>query len=304
MTVDIQKLYPFTGHRLDLDGISYHYLDEGEGDPVVMVHGNPSWSFYYRNLVLALRDRYRCIVPDHVGCGLSDKPGDERYDYTLSRRVDDLEKLIDQLGLTGKLTLVLHDWGGMIGMAYAARHPERIGRLVLLNTAAFHLPKEKKFPLGLRICRDTPLGTLLVRGYNAFAVGASIVGCKKHPMSSQLQNAYRSPYDSWGNRIATLRFVQDIPLAPGDRNFDLVSEVAASLEKFRKLPVSIFWGELDFVFDTTFLAEWVQRFPEAEVHRYPDAGHYILEDMKDEVVPLIENFLDTTAAKLSCEKRC
>ena len=304
MTVDIQKLYPFTGHRLDLDGISYHYLDEGKGDPVVMVHGNPSWSFYYRNLVLALRDRYRCIVPDHVGCGLSDKPGDERYDYTLSRRVDDLEKLIDHLGLTGKLTLVLHDWGGMIGMAYAARHPERIGRLVLLNTAAFHLPKEKKFPLGLRICRDTALGTLLVRGYNAFSVGASIVGCKKHPMSSELQNAYRFPYDSWGNRIATLRFVQDIPLAPGDRNFDLVSVVATSLETFRDLPVSIFWGELDFVFDTTFLAEWIQRFPKAEVHRYPDAGHYILEDMKDVVVPLIENFLDTTDAKSSCEKRC
>jgi len=304
MTADLQKHYPFTGHRLDLDGISYHYLDEGAGDPVVMVHGNPSWSFYYRNLVLALRDRYRCIVPDHVGCGLSDKPGDQRYDYTLERRVDDLERLIDHLQLSGKLTLVLHDWGGMIGMAYAARHPERIGRLVLLNTAAFHLPKEKKFPLGLKICRDTLLGTLLVRGCNAFSVGASIVGCKKHPMSRELQGAYRSPYDSWGNRIATLRFVQDIPLAPGDRNYALVSQVAESLAQFRELPVSIFWGELDFVFDPTFLAEWTRRFPEAQVHSYPDAGHYILEDMKDEVVPLIENFLDTTAPTYCGEHRC
>ena len=305
MTVDIRKHYPFTGHRLDLDGISYHYLDEGAGDPVVMVHGNPSWSFYYRNLVLALRDRYRCIVPDHIGCGFSDKPDDGRYDYTLSRRVDDLERLIEHLGLAGKLTLVLHDWGGMIGMAYAARHPERIGRLVLLNTAAFHLPKEKKFPLGLKICRDTVLGTLLVRGGNAFSVGASIVGCKKNPMPKELQSAYRSPYDSWGNRIATLRFVQDIPLAPGDRNFDLVSEVAASLEQFRELPIAIFWGELDFVFDPTFLAEWIKRFPKAKVHRYPDAGHYILEDMKAVVVPLIENFLDTTNHRESCcEQRC
>ena len=304
MTVDLQKHYPFTGKRLDLDGLSYHYLDEGTGDPVVMVHGNPSWSFYYRNLVLALRDRYRCIVPDHIGCGLSEKPGDERYDYTLSRRVDDLERLINHLDLTGKLTLVLHDWGGMIGMAYAARHPERIGRLVLLNTAAFHLPKEKKFPLGLKICRDTTLGTLLVRGCNAFSVGASIVGCKKHPMAKELQSAYRSPYDSWGNRIATLRFVQDIPLVPGDRNFALVSEVAASLEQFRDLPITIFWGELDFVFDPSFLAEWIRRFPKAQVHRYPDGGHYILEDLKDEVVPLIENFLDTTVPGTPCESRC
>jgi haloalkane dehalogenase len=304
MTVDLKKYYPFTGHRLDLDGLSYHYLDEGSGDPVVMVHGNPSWSFYYRNLVLALRDRFRCIVPDHIGCGLSDKPGDDRYDYTLSRRVDDLERLIDHLELEGKITLVLHDWGGMIGMAYAARHPERIGRLVLLNTAGFHLPKEKKFPLGLKICRDTLLGTLLVRGFNAFSAGAAQVGCKKHPMSAELQQAYRSPYDSWANRIATLRFVQDIPLAPGDRNYDLVSQVAASLEQFSQLPIAIFWGELDFVFDTTFLAEWRRRFPKAQVHSYPEAGHYILEDMQTEVVPLIANFLDTTRPGHNSETQC
>ena len=294
MTPDLQKHYPFTGHTLDLDGLSYHYLDEGSGDPVVMVHGNPSWSFYYRNLVLTLRERYRCIVPDHIGCGFSDKPGDERYDYTLSRRVDDLERLIDHLGLTQKITLVLHDWGGMIGMAYASRHPERIGRLVLLNTAAFHLPKEKKFPLGLKICRDTALGTLLVRGFNAFSVGASIVGCKKNPMSEELKSAYRSPYNSWANRIATLRFVQDIPLVPGDRNYDLVSEVAAGLHRFADLPIAIFWGELDFVFDPTFLAEWKRRFPKARVKSYPDAGHYILEDMKSEVVPMIAAFLKET----------
>src|SRR5512137_1488563 len=132
MPSDLKKSYPFTGRSLDLDGLRFHYLEEGEGLPVVMIHGNPSWSFYYRNLVLALRDRYRCIVPDHVGCGLSAKPGDDRYDYTLPRRVDDLERLIDHLGLMEKITLVLHDWGGMIGMAYALRHPGRIGRLVLL----------------------------------------------------------------------------------------------------------------------------------------------------------------------------
>lgn len=294
MRDEVKKHYPFTGRALDLDGLSYHYLDEGTGEPVVMVHGNPSWSFYYRNLVLALRDRYRCIVPDHIGCGFSDKPGDDRYDYTLSRRIDDLERLIDSLNLEGKINLVVHDWGGMIGMGYASRHPERIGRIVILNTAAFHLPKEKTFPLGLKICRDTLLGTLLVRGFNAFSVGASIVGCKKNPMSNELMQAYRAPYDSWANRIATLRFVQDIPLAPGDRNYALVGEIADGLHRFAEIPMAIFWGELDFVFDTTFLAEWKRRFPKAEVHSYPDAGHYILEDMKEEVVPQIADFLKRT----------
>jgi len=294
--------YPFTGKVLNLDGLRYHYLDEGSGEPVVMVHGNPSWSFYYRNLVLALRDRYRCIVPDHIGCGFSDKPGDDRYDYTLSRRVDDLERLLEHLGIDANITLVLHDWGGMIGMAYAVRHPGRIKRLVILNTAAFHLPKEKPFPLALRICRDTLLGTFLVRGFNAFSLAASFVGCKRNPMPAELRQAYRFPYDSWQNRIATLRFVQDIPLEPGDRNYDLVSGVDKGLESFRSLPMLICWGERDFVFDRHFLAQWEQRFPAAEVHRYPDGGHYILEDMKEEIIPLIARFLDRTSGKGQSER--
>jgi haloalkane dehalogenase len=291
----LKKEYPFNGKRRDIKGLSCHYLDEGEGMPVVMVHGNPSWSFYYRNLVLVLRDRYRCIVPDHIGCGFSDKPGDDRYDYTLSRRVDDIEELLEQLGVTENITLVVHDWGGMIGMAYAVRHPERIKRLVVLNTGAFHLPKAKPFPLALRFCRDTPLGALLVRGFNAFSVGASYVGCKRNPMSDTLRTLYQLPYDSWKNRIATLRFVQDIPLSPGDRGYDLVGSVADGIGQFSNLPMLICWGELDFVFDRHFLAEWQQRFPAAELHRYPDCGHYILEDAKEEVMPLISAFLDRTA---------
>ena len=294
MSIDFKQLYPFTGHYLDLDGLRYHYLDEGNGPPVVMVHGNPSWSFYYRSLALALRDRYRCIVPDHIGCGFSDKPGDDRYDYTLARRVDDLERLLDRLGITGNITLVLHDWGGMIGMAYAVRHRSRIVRLVILNTAAFHLPKEKRFPFALKLCRDTRLGAFLVRGCNAFSLAASFVGCTRNPMPAELRRAYRLPYDTWRNRIATLRFVQDIPLTPGDRTYDLVSMVAAGIGQFCDLPMAIFWGERDFVFDCSFLAEWQRRFPAAEVHRYPDAGHYILEDRADEVVPLIGEFLDRT----------
>ncbi len=294
MSPDLKRVYPFAGKILDLDGLGYHYLDEGEGEPVVMLHGNPSWSFYYRNLVLALRDRYRCIVPDHMGCGFSDKPGDDRYDYTLARRVDDLDRLLERLELREKITLVLHDWGGMIGMAYALRRPEQISRLVILNTGAFHLPKSKPFPPGLRICRNTFIGTLLVRGLNAFSMAASYVGCKRNPMNKELRALYQLPYDSWKNRIATLRFVQDIPLKPEDRAYDLVSSVGDGIGQFKKLPMLICWGKLDFVFDLHFLAQWENRFPDAEVHRFPDCGHYILEDAKDEVIPLISAFLERT----------
>jgi len=286
---EFRRIHP--GHDLDLNGLRYHYLDEGQGEPVVMVHGNPSWSYYYRNLVEALSGSYRTIVPDHIGCGLSDKPDDSKYTYTLARRVDDLETLLNHLGVDRNITLVVHDWGGMIGLTYAARHPERIARLVVLNTAAFLLPPSKPFPWPLWICRDTPLGAWMVRGLNAFCRGTALIGCKHHKMPSLVRDAYLAPYDSWDNRIAIHRFVQDIPLRSGDRAFDLVSEVQDRLRLLSKVPMLIAWGMKDFVFDHHFLAEWVQRFPDAEVHRFPRAGHYILEDETDEVVPLVRDFL-------------
>ena len=289
--------YPFESHFLDLDGLKYHYLDEGSGDPVVMVHGNPSWSFYYRNLVSALKENYRCIVPDHIGCGLSDKPDDKNYPFTLKRRVDDLEALLEDLDIKERITLVVHDWGGMIGMAYATRYPERIARLVILNTGAFHMPTTKKLPLSLRLCRDTPLGPLLVQGFNAFARGAAMVGCKKNPMSAELRNAYCSPYDNWRNRRATLRFIQDIPLNPGDPGYDILSSVEYGLEGLSDIPMTICWGEKDFVFDAHFLAEWKKRFPKADIHAFADCGHYILEDAADEVIPIIKEFLTNNPLK-------
>jgi haloalkane dehalogenase len=134
-----------------------------------------------------------------------------------------------------------------------------------------------------------------VRGLNAFAVGAALVGCKLNPLSGTLRRLYCLPYDSWANRIATLRFVQDIPLAPGDPAYDLVSATAAGLEQFASLPMLILWGEQDFVFDRHFLREWQRRFPGAEVHSWSNGGHYILEDVRDEALTLIPAFLERTA---------
>lgn len=280
------------GRDLDLGGgVNLHYLDEGEGDPVVMVHGNPTWSYYYRRLAAALRGDHRVIVPDHVGCGRSDKPTDDRYEYTLERRVRDLEALVDHLGLDAGLTLVVHDWGGAIGMGFAARHPGRVARLVVFNTAAFHLPPSKPFPWPLWLCRDTPLGAGLVRGLNAFCRGTARIGCKRTRMPRAVRDAYLAPYDSWADRIAIHRFVQDIPLRPGDRSYDVVSFMEDRLPAFADTPMLIGWGMRDFVFDRHFLAEWERRFPRAEVHQFPDAGHYVLEDEHERIVPLVRSFL-------------
>jgi haloalkane dehalogenase len=284
------ELYPFEGEYHCLrGGVRLHYLDEGRGEPVVLLHGNPTWSFFYRGLVGGLRESYRMIAPDHVGCGLSDKPDDRRYEYTLRRRVEDLESLLEHLGQRDGLTLVMHDWGGMIGMAYAHRHPERIRRLVLLNTAAFGMPAGKRLPWSLRLCRGTLAGPLMVRGLNAFCRGAARV-CVSHPLRPAVRTAYLAPYDSWDNRVAILRFVQDIPLGPGDVAYNLLCEVEAGLHRWGDVPMLICWGLKDFVFDTAFLNEWQRRFPRAEVHRFPDAGHYVLEDVGDEVLALVRDF--------------
>ncbi len=286
-----RELYPFESRFLTVrGGHRYHYLDEGKGQPVIFVHGNPTWSFYWRELVKELRATHRCIAPDHVGCGLSDKPGDDAYEYTLERRVEDLSALVEHLHLD-KVTLVLHDWGGMIGLAWAVANPTRVARLVLLNTSGFRLPATKPLPWQLKLVRNLPgFGALSVRGLNAFA-GLAVHMAAMKPLDPRVKAGLVAPYDSWRNRIATLRFVQDIPLAPGDRAWDAVLRVEEKLGSLRNVPTFIGWGEKDFVFDGHFLAEWGRHLPDAQVKTFPEAGHYVLEDARDELVPLIRDFI-------------
>jgi len=285
--------YPFTGQHLQVrPGIQMHYLDEGprDGEVVVMLHGNPSWSYYWRHLVLALRGRYRCIVPDHIGMGRSDKPGDARYAYTLQSRVEDVGTLLEHLGIRDNVTLAVHDWGGMIGFGWALSHAASIKRLVITNTAAFPLPAAKRMPWQLRLGRDSALGALLIRGANAFAAGAARQGVVQ-PMRPDVRAAYCAPYDNWAHRIATLRFVQDIPLSPGDRAWALVEAAGKALPQFADRPALLGWGLQDFVFDRHFLDVFRSALPQAEVHAWEDAGHYVLEDKGHELVPLIVEFL-------------
>ncbi len=288
---DVAALYPFQSRYLDLDGIAYHYVDEGQGDPVVMVHGNPTWSFYFRGIVQALSPQYRTIAPDHVGCGLSGRPDDARYPYRLERRVDDLTRLLDNLGLKKDITLIVHDWGGMIGMGFATRYPERIKRLVVTNTSGFHLPQAKRLPLSIRACRSGLTGPLLVRGLNAFSRGAVRSCVTRRALPGPVARGYLAPYGSWDDRRAVLRFVQDIPLDAGHPSHAAVSAVEDNLKELAQIPMLILWGARDFVFDDHFLDGWRRRFPKAEVHRFAEAGHYLFEDEAEAVVPLIKRFL-------------
>ncbi len=256
-----------------------------------MLHGNPTWSFYFRNLVECLRPHARLIVPDHLGCGLSDVPRDADYDYQLHSRVEDIASLIEHLQIHMPITLIAHDWGGMIGMAYACRYPERFRRFVMLNTAAFLLPKGKTVPWQLRLARTPGLGELLVRGLNLFVRGTLRMGCTTRRLPHDIKQAYLYPYRSWKRRRAVLRFVQDIPLTPEHPSYPLVQSTQDRLHLLRHLPMMLGWGMRDFVFDHVFLAEWQKYFPEAQVHIFPEAGHWVLEDIPDKLLPLIKDFV-------------
>src|SRR5947209_18394669 len=192
-----RDLYPFESHFLGLGPHRLHYFDEGAGQPLLFVHGNPTWSFYWRNLILGLRDQCRCVAVDHIGCGLSDKP--QTYNYTLQQRIDDLVEVVERLDLA-QATLVAHDWGGAIGLGTVLRLPNRFARIVLLNTGAFPPPF---VPWRIAACRVPLVGTLAVRGLNAFARGAlSMAVEKKERMTADVRAGLLAPYDCWANRVA------------------------------------------------------------------------------------------------------
>jgi pimeloyl-ACP methyl ester carboxylesterase len=279
------QLYPFQSHRLDLDGHRLHYLDEGQGPAVLLLHGNPTWSFYYRELVKGLRTRYRVIVPDHLGCGLSDKPA--VYPYGLETHVANCRRLVEALQLE-TFVLGMHDWGGPIGMGLAVGLPARIAKLVVFNSTC---EPDADYPWRIKVCRWPLLGPLAVQGLNAFARAATRLACTRRAMPPDVRAGYLRPYDTWAHRVAILRFVRDIPLDPAHPARRFGEAVVRQLGPLQAKPLLICWGDRDFCFTPRFLAAWQRAFPQAEVHRFADAGHYVVEDAAADILPLLERFL-------------
>ncbi len=282
----LAALYPFTPkRRLTPSGAVMSYVDEGEGEAVLMLHGNPTWSFFYRNLIRELSPGFRCIAPDHIGMGLSDKP--QNYDYRLKTRIDDIEALVEALGLK-KLHLVVHDWGGAIGFGLATRRPALIGRIVILNTAAFPMAH---IPGRIALCRSRGFGEFLVRGLNGFAGPATWMSLHDRTLSADEKRGYLFPYDSWANRVAVYQFVRDIPMEPDHSSRSTLETIAGKLPELRSTPKLILWGGRDFCFDDRFLSKWAGIYPEAKAKRYDDAGHYVLDDAGPDALARIKTFL-------------
>ncbi len=276
--------YPFVPKSFSVGPHHLSYVDEGEGPAVVMVHGNPSWSYLYRNLITALKGEYRCLAPDHLGCGLSDKP--QNYPYRLRNHIKNLEQLLDHLRVE-RCVLVVHDWGGAIGMGWAGAHSERIKGIVALNTAAF---LSRRLPFRIAVCRWPLLGAFLVRGLNGFA-GAATSMAVHYRMDERIKAGFLAPYDSWKNRVAIHRFVQDIPMREDHPSRQALKSVTSSLGRLRDKPMLVLWGGRDFCFNRLFYDEWCQRFPRARTHYFEDGGHYVLEDIFPRAMERIAPFL-------------
>jgi cis-3-alkyl-4-acyloxetan-2-one decarboxylase len=291
-TKGFENLYPFNSNFMNINGHDLHYIDKGEGKPVLMIHGNPTWSFYFRGLIQSLSNDFRTIALDHIGCGFSDKPDAKTYKYTLESRVQDLDTLITRLKINEKINLVLHDWGGMIGLAWAVDHPDKIDKIIITNTSGFFLPKGKRFPFRLWLIKTIKVFAIpAVLGLNVFAKGALFLGSKTK-LAPDVKKGLVEPYNSWKNRIATLKFVQDIPLTPNDQSYALVNHVEQNLKRLDQTSLLFLWGAKDFVFDLTFLNEFKSRFPRAVTHVFHDAGHYLFEDKPEESCQLIQAFLN------------
>ncbi len=282
---EIKDIYPFKEkYCLLKSGHKYHYVDEGTGETIVMLHGNPSWSFLFRNLIIALSKHYRVIAPDHLGFGLSDKP--QKFPYRLETHIDNLDEFLEGFKLK-KITLLMHDWGGPIGFGYAERYPENIKRLIITNTAAFTIDK---MPLRLKICRMPLIGEFLIKNLNIFAKFATVMTTVK-PMEKRIKDAYLMPFLATESRCGIFTFVKDIPMWPEDASYELLVQLEHCLWVFRGHPVCLIWGMKDWCFKKSFFRRWCEYYPEAECHKLENAGHFLYEDEPDKIINIVSDFM-------------
>ncbi len=273
-----------------LENGKVHYCEQGQGETIVMLHGNPTWSYLYRNLVVSLRADYRVIAYDHLGCGFSSRPSGEGYAWTLAQRIADCAALLAALQAQEKITLIMHDWGVAIGCGYAVRYPERIARLIICNGAAFPLPRGKKLPWPLRPLRHRVCGKFLIQDSNLFLY-ALLHTCGQQKIPAVTKAAYLAPYRQRRDRYALWQFVADIPATPRARSYAVLADIADNLHRLASLPILLCWGKRDFIFDKSFLRQWCTHFPQAQLREYEHCGHLLLEDDPHRISRDIKNFL-------------
>jgi haloalkane dehalogenase len=271
------ELYPFASHFEEIDGSRVHYIDEGSGPPLILLHGNPTWSFLYRDVIKGLRDRFRCIAIDYPGFGLSQaSPG---YGFTPSEHAQVVEQLVTRLDLRNA-TLMVQDWGGPIGFAVATRHPDRFSAFVVGNTWAW--PKSDLGTQAFSRFLGGPIGGWLILRRNFFVEQIIPAGVRRKKLPGAVMDAYRGPFPTPESRQPVRVFPREIL---GSRDF--LAEVERGLEALRDRPALLVWGTKDVAFRAPERRRWEQQFTDHRTVLLDGAGHYIQEDAADEIVAAI-----------------
>jgi haloalkane dehalogenase len=281
--------FPFAPHYLDLEHVRMHFVDVGAGEPVVLLHGDPTWSYLYRSFIPRLAQRARCVVPDHMGMGKSGVPA-EPFPYRLHHHVANLERLLLTLDLRG-ITLVLHDWGGPVGLGFAVRHPARIKRLVLMNTWGSAAWPGAPLPRLLEIIRS-PRGEAFVLAKNGY-VKPALLGTTARPerLTDAVLDAYLAPFPTPDSRRALLCWSRDIPFGVDDPSYAEMERIERGLDQFSAVPVLLVWGMQDPVLPPTVLRTWQKTYPHAVTCEIEEASHFLQEDAPERVLTAIERLL-------------
>ncbi|MCC9601068.1 alpha/beta fold hydrolase [Stieleria sp. JC731] len=299
-TIEMQQLtnqFDVPVSRFKAGPYSLAYRDRGdqsqqaEVSTILCVHGNPTWSYYYRNIFQRFSSQYRVVAVDHIGCGDSDKPSQVDFTYRLADHQQNLADLIEHLDLQNVM-LLAHDWGGAIGLGALLKCRERFSAITLLNTGAFPPPY---VPWRIAACRIPFFGTLGVRGMNLFARAAITMAMDRNKLDPEVAAGLLRPYNSWQNRVAIDAFVRDIPMSSSHPTFQTLSELEASLADLTDIPAQLVWGMKDWCFRPDCLHRFQKAWPHARSVEIPDAGHYVLEDAPEEVLSAIETFLSDIA---------
>jgi haloalkane dehalogenase len=280
------ELYPFESRFAEIGGARVHYVDEGSGPPLLLMHGNPTWSFLYRDIIKALRDRYRCIAPDYPGFGLSAAPAG--YGFTPVEHSRIVEELVKELDLTG-ITMMVQDWGGPIGFGVATRHPDRFAAFVIGNTWAW--PKSDSGTQVFSRFMGGKVGGYLIVHRNVFVERIIPGGVKRKKLSQEVMNAYRGPFAAMRSRTPVHVFPREILAS---RPF--LAEIERGLPALSGRPALIVWPDKDVAFGDPELRRWERLFPDHRTVRLEGAAHYIQEEAADEIADAIRDWSPVTAA--------
>jgi haloalkane dehalogenase len=275
-----EHLYPFESRFAEVGGAHVHYIDEGAGPPLLLMHGNPTWSFLYRDVVRALSDGFRCIAVDYPGFGLSSAPGG--YGFTPAEHAGVLEQLVVTLDLRD-VTMMVQDWGGPIGFSVATRHPERFSGFVIGNTWAW--PKSDLATQAFSRLLGGPIGKRLILNRNFFVEKALPGGVNLQKLAPEVMDAYRGPFPTPRSRVPTWVFPREIL---GSRPF--LAGVERGLPKLRDRSALIVWPTKDVAFKERERRRWEQVFPGHRTVLLEGAGHYIQEDAPEQIVAAIREW--------------